>query len=221
MKRCSGVAVGLFALMALSLPVGTTAQMVLGLSGGITSATWRGSDATDLFGTGIDKGSRIGFNIGANLAIPVASRFAIVPGAHYAQKGVKYSQGSDEEKLKVDYFLIPLVGSLRVTGDDSSVGVQIFAGPEISFEVSCKETATVGGTTASVDCDTAGASNRQKTDIGFLGGAGLSFPLNDRLSLQVIGGVDVGMRKLDTSSDPANIKSMAFFGTVGVGIPVG
>lgn len=221
MKRCTSFAVGLFALAVLLLPVGAAAQMTLGLSAGITSNTWRGSDAADLFGTGVDKKSRIGFNAGANLAIPVASRFAIVPGAHYVQKGVKYAQGSDEAMLKVDYFLIPVVASIVVTGEDSPVGINIFAGPQISFEVSCNEEQTVSGTTDSQDCDAAGDTERQKTDIGILGGAGVSFPLGDRLSLQVTGGVDMGLRTIDTSTDPADIKNMGFFGTVGVGIPLG
>lgn len=221
MKRVFTLALGLSAAAALMSPSASTAQMSVGVGGGIVAATFSGSDAEDFGGTGVSKGSRVGMNAGAWLNIPVASSFAIVPGGFFAQKGVKYTESGSSITLKANYIEIPLFASVTLTGEGSSVGFNIFAGPTFAFESGCNIEGEESGVSASVSCDDAGADERQKFDIGLAGGAGASFPISERLSILVSGGYDLGLRKLDTSDPPDDIKNSAFFATVGVGIPLG
>lgn len=202
-------------------PAVAGAQMTLNIGGGIVAATFGGSDADAVAGPGVNKGSRIGINAGASLSIPVANRFAVVPGAFYAQKGAEFSDSGDKATFEFDYIEIPLLVSLMLTGEGSSVGFSIFAGPTFAFEIGCDVAVESGSISASESCDDAGADERQQFDIGVAGGAGISFPISERLSIMVSGGYDLGLRTLDTSADPDDLKNSAFFGTVGVGIPIG
>jgi len=220
MKRIFVLALGLYVVGALATPVQSSAQMSLNVGGGIVAATFSGSDADDL-GDGASKGSRIGLNVGAWLGIPVAERFSIVAGGVYAQKGPEYSDAGNTLTFKGNYIEIPLFASVVLTGPDSSVGFNIFAGPTFAFEAGCDVKGDDGDAAATVSCDDLGFDERQKFDIGLAGGAGVSFPINERLSVMVSGGYDLGLRKLDTSADPSDLKNSAFFGTVSLGFPIG
>lgn len=220
MNHKSVLALTTCAVLALASPAMTSAQMTLGIGGGVVAATFTGDDA-DALGSGISKGSRVGISAGAWLGIPVADRISIVPGGHYVQKGAEYSEGSTTATFKANYIEIPVFLSVLLTGEDSSVGFSIFGGPTLAFEASCDIEGEDSGTSVSMSCDDLEFDERQKLDIGLAGGVGVSFPINDRLSILVSGGYDLGLRKLDTSNDPDDIKNSAFFGTVGVGIPIG
>lgn len=195
--------------------------MTLGVGGGIVAATFSGDDADSFEGSGVSKGSRVGINVGAWLTIPVASSFAIVPGGFFVQKGAEYSESGTTLTFKADYIEIPVFASVILSGEGSSVGFNIFAGPTFAFETGCDLEGEDSGTSVSISCDTAGIDERQKFDIGLAGGAGVSFPINDRFSIMISGGYDLGLRNLDTSDAPDDIKNSAFFATVGAGIPIG
>jgi hypothetical protein len=218
--RTPNLAQSLLLVAALASPTAATAQMNLSVGGGVVAATFSGDDA-DALGEGIGKGSRVGISAGASLAIPISNQIYIVPGGYYVQKGAEYSEGSTTVTFKADYVEIPVFMSVMLTGADSPVGFNIFAGPTFAFEAGCDIEGEDSGTTVSLSCDDLGLDERQKLDIGVAGGAGVSFPIGDRLSLMVNAGYDLGLRKLDTSSEPDDIKNSAFFGSVGVGIPVG
>lgn len=208
-----------FALGLIALPAFASAQMTVNVGGGITSSTFYGDDAEP--GTGEEKGSRTGFFGGANLTIPVAERFAIAPGLYYVQKGVQYTEASDEFTVKNNYFEIPLLAMVILSANPNSLAVNIFAGPTIGFEIGCDVEVSSGGSSASADCDDAGLDERQTTDFGVVAGAGISFPVGERLSIALNGGVDFGLRTLD-SGDPADdLKNRSIFGGVSVGIPLG
>jgi len=209
------VRVGLI-LSTLAAPGHGSAQ-TLYVGGGLSAATWGGSDADDL---GVDKSSRKGLRFGAVFSMPVANRIAISPGAFYVQKGVSLSDAGDEATFKQDYFEIPVLASITLTGPDSRVGFGLNVGPALSFETGCKLEGTSGTTTASVDCDTAGAEERQALDVGGMAGVSVSFPVNSMLIL-VTGAANVGMRSIDTSSPPDDIKNRAFYLSAFLGFPLG
>ena len=220
MKRIFVLTLALYAVAALAGPVQSSAQMSLNVGGGIVAATFSGSDADNL-GEGASKGSRVGLNVGAWLGIPVAERFSIVAGGVYAQKGAEYSEGDVSLTFKGNYIEIPVFASVVLTGPDRSVGFNIFAGPTFAFEAGCDITGDDGSDAATISCDDLGFDERQTFDIGLAGGAGVSFPINERLSVMVSSGYDLGLRTLDTSSDASDIKNSAFFGTVSLGFPIG
>jgi hypothetical protein len=212
MKRALLLSIGL-----LALPGMAEAQMTLDIGGGVNFSTFYGDDADF---AGADKGSRTGFFGGATLWIPVGERVAVGPGAFFVQKGARYSDGGDDLTIQTSYFEIPLLVAFMLSSNESSFGINLFAGPSISFEVACDVEASGGGFTASIDCDAAGLST-QSTDFGAVAGAGLWFPVGERLSIGVSGGVEFGLRTLDTSEPADDVKSRSIFAGVSVGIPIG
>lgn len=205
-----------FAFMILA-PSGAASQMSLGIGGGIVSSNFTGDDAELA-----DSEAETGISVGAWLAIPIANRVSVVPGAHYVQKGASFTEaGVGTASLTGSYLEIPLLLSVSLTPAESSVGFSVFAGPEVAFEMSCKISVSSGSASVSDDCDPADVDERQTLDIGALIGAGVQFPLNERVSLMFSGGADLGLRTLDTSADPADIKNRAFFGSVAVAFPIG
>lgn len=202
---------------ALAVPGSADAQMTMGVGGGIVSATFVGDGISDT-----DIQSRTGLSLGAWLAVPIADRISIVPGAHYVQKGAQSDElGFATATLELAYLEIPVLLSFRLTPAESSTAFSLFAGPSFAFEVGCSIRLTEGSTEVSEDCDDADADERQTFDIGGMLGAGVGFPINDRLGLMLSGGVDLGLRTLDTASDPEDIKNRAFFGSVALTFPVG
>ena len=219
MKRWYMFTCALVVALFLAVPGGVAAQLVLGVGGGLSAATWTGSDADE---PGVDKSTRKGLRVGGFLAVPVSGRFSIVPAAFYVQKGNVYSEGGTDLTAKVDYFEIPVLASVSLTGPDSPVGFSVNAGPAFAFEAGCDIEGSDSGTSASVDCDTAGLDERQSFDIGLLAAATAAFPVGESLSILVSGGANFGLRTLDTSDpDPADIKNMAYFLSAFVAFPLG
>lgn len=200
------------ALAALLLvPAALAAQSTIGIGGGISYADLTGDDAE-----GFD--SKTGFQFSGWWAIPVASRLSIVPGVAYIQKGAKGSESGISVELKLDYVEVPLLLSVALTGEDSPVGFNLFAGPSLAFETTCELKASAGGTSASEDCGE--EQERETMDYGALLGAGLTFPAGN-IGIFVNGGVDFGLKNLNASQDPGTVKSRAFWGSVGLAFPVG
>lgn len=203
--------------LALLSPQIASAQLSLGFGGGIVSSTLVGDDTEEA-----DPQSETGINVGAFLAVPLGSRVSFVPGAYYVQKGASFTEaGVGEGAIEVSYFEIPLLLSVAVTPDDSSVGFSIFGGPSIAFESGCTISASSGSTSISEDCDPADEDERQTLDVGAMIGAGAQFPVGERFALMVSGGADLGLRTLDSGEDPEDIKHRAFFGSVSLVVPLG
>jgi len=200
------------ALAALLLvPAALAAQSTIGIGGGISYADLTGDSAG-----GFD--SKTGFQIGGWWAIPVANRLSIVPAVTYIQKGAKGSESGISVELKLDYVEVPLFLSVALTGEDSPVGFSLFAGPTVAFETTCKVEASSGSASASEDCGE--EEERQTVDYGAALGAGLTFPAGN-IAIFVNGGVDFGLRNLDSSQDPGTVKNRVFWGSVGLAFPVG
>jgi len=70
---------------------------------------------------------------------------------------------------------------------------------------------------ASLDVPLAGKG----VDIGALFGAGLSFPVRERVSILVNGGLDLGLASIDDSPADADIKNFAWLLNAGVAFGVG
>ena len=203
--------------LALLSPRGASSQLALGFGGGIVSSTFVGDDTAEA-----DPQSETGFSFGAWLAIPLGGRLTFVPGAHLVQKGASFTEaGVGEGAIEFSYFEVPLLLSVAVTPEDSSVGFSIFAGPSIAFESGCTVSAESGSTSVSEDCDPAEDDERQTLDVGAVIGAGAQFPVGERLALMVSAGADLGLRTLDSGDDPDDIRNRAFFGSVALVVPLG
>jgi len=216
MKRIpvSRWAAALLLLLALPRPGG--AQVTLGVSAGMGFATLEGDDAGD-------PGRSDGLMGGAFLAFPVSDVFSVAPGLYYVQKGAEETDGLVEEEVELDYLEVPVLGVFSLTGAGRPLGVSVFLGPSVAFELSCKFETEVGEDElgASTDCDDDPDGERRKVDIGAIFGAGVSFPLSGSVGLLLNGGLDMGLRSIDDSPTELDIKNSMWFVTAGVAFPLG
>jgi len=203
----------LLLLALLLLPSGARAQATLSIDGGVSFASLQGDDVPNQFGT------RTGFVAGARLGIPVGDIFSVAPGLYYAQKGADIETSVGTGALRLDYIEVPVLGVFMVTAPQRPMGVSLFFGPSFAFEVSCEREGTIAGVTATADCDD--DSDRRKFDLGAIFGAGLSFPLTDRVALGVNGGLNIGLRSLDGSASSDDVKNQAYFLMAGLSFPLG
>ena len=212
----------LFTVGALAHPVEGAAQVALGLNAGVAFANFSGDDVE---GTNM----KTGLLGGAYLSFPVSPIFSIAPGAYYVQKGTtsqdRIQNVNVEATLDLAYLEIPILGVFTVSGPDRPVGVNLFLGPAIAFELSCNVEAEAGALSFSGDCDDeeAGptAGDRKEMDFGAIFGAGLAFPLTGSLALTINGGLDMGLTSLDDSSEENDVKNTMWFLTGGVRFPLG
>lgn len=76
MTRTVLVGAGLFLAAALASSSALSAQMTLGIGGGVVSSTLVGDDVEG------EIESQTGISVGAFLSIPIGGRISIVPGGH-------------------------------------------------------------------------------------------------------------------------------------------
>lgn len=198
----------LLAAGVLFLPGAATAQMAAGISAGLTSSTFEGDDAE-----GAE--SNTGFMAGGFVAIPLGEIISVVPGAYYVQKGAEFSDPDfpdDDFSVTLGYLEIPLLLSVAVVGDDRPFGVNLFAGPEIAFRLSCSE--DFGDD--SVDCQD--DDDIKGTDFGLIAGAGVGFG-----RFFVNGGLDIGLTGIIDGDieDGADLKNSVYFLQAGIMFPIG
>jgi len=140
------LAIGLFGLLASN----ASAQLAVGLTGGVNSSTLTGSGADTL-----DVSSKTGGGGGVYGNIYLGSRFSAEGQLLFLVQGVDVnSVSADQGIIQVPMLLKVYFGKLN-----------IFAGPAIGWEVSCSADAA-----ASVSCD----STNSSAWFG-IAGAGLQF----------------------------------------------
>lgn len=168
------------AIVGLLVPAGVAAQGVLiGVKGGVNSAT------ISLDGDDIPEStSKSGFVGGVFAQFNLGSTFAIRPEGLLSNKGLKISAEGIDADVTARYIEIPVLLAARL-GNEGGIRPQIYAGPVISFESSCKVAAT-GAVSFDLDCsDENGIDLETKSsDFGGAAGVGLEIPVG---ALNLIG----------------------------------
>lgn len=183
----------------LAFPGAGTAQKSLSLNGGATFATLS-TDGVTAHGPRTNTGSLTG----ASLGLPLSGRFGIAPGIYYVQKGSTVEAGQEYITFKFDldlaYLEVPVLGVLNLTGA-FPVGVTLFAGPSVAFEVSCTfERQFIASPdddrgVYSAGCD---EGRERKIDFSAMFGAGLSFPFLSNVDVVFNGGLDRALAPIDS-----------------------
>lgn len=148
--------IGLAAL--LSSPA--AAQVNLGITGGVNFATLNGDDVSSL-----DLSSDNGWAGGFYLNLSLGSKLAVEGQLLYANQGVK----NDSASVSQDFIQFPAL--LKYYFGSSGPRVNIFAGPAVSWNISC----SVDATSVSADCDTSNIGDPSSSLWSGIIGLGLQF----------------------------------------------
>lgn len=153
----------------------------LGVRGGGNFYTFGGGDISDDNYT-----NRTGFHLGLYATIFVAESFAIEPGAYYSMKGTRNDDFVNSRAL-LDYIDVPVLARLYLTE-----GLNLFAGPQLSFLASSSFEGDLFGSTVSFD-----TNNVRETDYGVVVGLGYNLPKG----LNVQGSYSYGMAPVFKNSN--------------------
>ena len=188
------------------------AQISYGIRAGANFSKWQGDDLQIVEGLVektdgylVTKGLT-GFHAGGYVNIPISETISFEPGLEYSRKG--YSIKGD---LKIDalkflainagaqvqqhYIDIPLILKANVVK-----GLQVYAGPQVSYLVRSTLNAKVGVLGISLFNKGFGITERfNKVDLGLTGGIGYQF--GNGINLRA--GYDYGLSKLDKNDNYA------------------
>lgn len=217
-----------FLLLAFitTLSAATQAQTnaTFGVKAGLSSASVRGEAADNLqnlldFTSGkVSTSNRTGFFAGVTANVPLSGSISVEPGIYYTQKGYQLSGelgikgaeflgASAKSTLQSDYIDMPILLKANLGG-----GLQIFAGPQISYLSSAKLRTTAGVLGFNLLNKTLDASNQfNKWDVGVTGGIGYQFTNGFNINASY----DYGLSKMDANQ---NLSAYNNAFKVGVGI---
>ncbi len=186
------------------------AQISYGIRTGANFSKWQGDDlqvVEDLLdktdGYLVTKGKK-GLHIGGYVNIPFSETFSFEPGLQYSKKGysikgdfqipvLKYLGINVGAQVQSHYIDIPLVLKANIVE-----GLQIYAGPQVSYLVRSSLNAKLGILGISIFNKGFGITERfNKVDLGLTGGVGYQF--DNGLNIQA--GYDYGLSRLDKNDN--------------------
>lgn len=160
----------LTAIVALS--VAASAQISLGVKGGLNLAKATGDDADGTDG-------RTSFHFGAYLTLDVSEKFSIQPELLYNSVGAKnkstdfdpdFGDITTEETYKLNYISVPVMFLYKITPQ-----FNIQAGPQFSFLASAKDKYEISYDGGSTSGDEDIKDQFKGLDLGFNVGLGANF----------------------------------------------
>ncbi len=210
-------------LSAFALSITAQAQITKGIHAGAAVTNWRGdasgtlNDIVKATNGFLQTAPKTSFYVGGFVNIPVTKAVSIEPGINYTQKGytlrgdlaidkLNFLGANAGAKVESQYIDIPIVLKVQPVK-----GLQIFAGPQLSYLVksNLKVDAGILGISLlkrSVDL----TSNFNRIDAGVTGGIGYRFTNG----LRITGSYDRGLSRLDKNS---NLKAYNEAFKVGLG----
>lgn len=195
------------AVVGLLAPGGASGQsMEVGLKAGVNRATvaWSPSPIGSAFE---ELRRRTAFTGGATVSVAVPLGLMIRAELLWTGKGLREVQEDGvETRLELGYLEIPLVVARRLhTG--SALTPEVYAGPYLAREASCRLEADLQGEEMAFGCDQApdGPVERRTTEWGAVGGVAVH--LGNRSGPRVV--LDVryalGLRNVDGAPDVDNL----------------
>lgn len=197
----------LFASVALSIGAMAQVQPSFGIKAGITSSGMRGEAVNNLqnlldFADGmITTNNRNGFFAGGNVSIPVSQNISVEPGLYYAQKGyelrgdlniknVEFLGANAKAQLTSHYIDVPVLLKANLGG------LQVFAGPQVSYLASANLRTTAGVLGFNLLNRTMDATEQfNRWDAGITGGVGYQF----KNGLNLAAAYDHGLSRADAN----------------------
>lgn len=129
-------------------------------------------------GLDLDLNSRVGFQFGGVVDIPITNGFYVQPGLLFTTRGAKEEIGGYKDKYRPMYLQIPVLGSFRADVSQS-VNVQVNVGPHFAFGLGGKEVYDDGETTEKIpffgkSTDNEDHFGAKRFDFGLTFGAGVT-----------------------------------------------
>lgn len=162
-------------LLTLSMPLAAQSSdgaPKFGVLGGLSSATFGGSDAED-----VDRLTT--FMIGGYVVKPLSGGVSFRPELLFARKGAESSISGGDISAKVSFKLayldVPLLLQLE-SRTEGGVAPHAYVGPYVGLKLSCKIGASGGGVSVDSNCDD-DVDSVNSVDFGGVIGGGIGFPL--------------------------------------------
>jgi hypothetical protein len=200
-------------LLIASLAVGTLtfaqSQPSFGIKAGIISSGMKGDavnslqNLMDFTNGGVTTSNHSGFFVGGNVSLPVSDLVSIEPGAYYSEKGydmrgdlnlkgLKFLGANAKAKLSSHYVDVPVLLKLNFNG------LQVFAGPEISYLTKADLRTTAGALGFNVLDKTMDATDQfNRWDAAVTAGLGYQFASG----FNVNASYDYGLSKVDANKN--------------------
>lgn len=196
-------------LLGLALPL--TGQASFGVKAGMNIATLGGDDVGDV-------DSRTGLVVGGLVHYRLSDLLAVQPELLYSQKGAKFSETLFGEPIsgtfKLDYLEVPVLLRVDVPTGGPELRPSVHAGPTFALELSCKVSFSGFGESGTEDCDSDIDSDRRTVDLGMALGGGLDVAFRGG-TLLIEARYTLGLRTLDSSSNPEDVKNRVWSITFG------
>lgn len=198
-------------LLIASLVAGTITfaqtQPSFGVRAGVISSGMKGDavnslqNLIDYTNGSITTSNHTGFFVGGNVSIPVSDLVSVEPGLYYSEKGydmrgdlnlkgVEFLGANAKAKLSSHYVDLPVLLKLNFNG------LQVFAGPQVSYLTKADLRTTAGALGFNVLDKTMDATNQfNRWDAAVTGGVGYQFPGGFNVSASY----DYGLSKVDAN----------------------
>ena len=206
------------ALVAMNFPAPIFGQTTLAIRGGMSRATFSGSD-DDISGSDdeLKERARTGLTLGASATIPMQEKLSLRLDGSYVQKGDSAKGGGVEANIHLDYIEFSGLGVVNLTPPGSPASVYALAGPSLAFNTGCSVSASMEGNTTSVSCDEADAEVRA-IDFGITGGVGAAMAASEQVTFSVELHYTLGLLSVTGEGDGKNRNLIL---RAGVGFPIG
>ena len=199
----------LFASIVFSIGAMAQVQPSFGIKGGVSSSGMRGEAVGSLqnlldFTDGmITTSNRTGFFAGTYATIPVSENVSVEPGLYYAQKGyelrgelglkdVAFLGANAKVQLTSHYIDMPVLLKANLGG------LQVFAGPQISYLAAADLRTTAGVLGFNLLNRTMNATEQfNRWDAGITGGLGYQF----KNGLNISAAYEHGLSKVDANKN--------------------
>ncbi len=203
MKKIFVLAIGLFVATAAS----AQDNIKFGIKGGVNISDIIKDDGNNNF----DTKTKVGFNAGITLEIPLIAGLAFTPEVLYAQKGYKltYPSTNSEFTQTTNFIDVPILASFRLGSS-----FNIVAGPQVSFLLSTKNKFENGF--GSVE-ETQVEDDSDRFKKSLVGGIiGFRYDVNDKFDIHGRYGLDFQKNNENGSSSTPEYRNQVF--SVGVGV---
>lgn len=199
----------LFASIVITAVSLAQSKPSFGIRGGLTSSSMKGDavtnlqDLLDYTNGAVTTSGRTGFFAGANVSIPVSDLVSVEPGIYYSQKGyemrgelnfkgVEFLGINGKARLTSHYVDLPVLLKLNLNG------LQLFAGPQISYLTRADLKTTAGVLGFNLLNKTMDATDQfNQWDAAVTGGIGYKFENGVSISASY----DHGLSKVDANQN--------------------